>query len=178
MQSTIYSIGHGNKTIEDFIVELKTYNIEFLIDVRTTPYSKWNPHFNQDDLKFINSMPVPMYKIINVISVVGDTGIDKISEFIALQEIDGLVRKLTSEMIRYLVAYKREKATDVLNDDDQKKVDHLISTARKNRKNINDIMVKAASDFNKQVNLVNYYKNLEKNIRQKSPIWTTTNLGG
>ena len=32
MQSTIYSIGHGNKTIEDFIVELKTYNIEFLIE--------------------------------------------------------------------------------------------------------------------------------------------------
>jgi len=53
MQSTIYSIGHGNKTIEDFIVELKAYNIEFLIDVRTTPYSKWNPHFNQNDLKFI-----------------------------------------------------------------------------------------------------------------------------
>ncbi|MEA2018916.1 MAG: DUF488 domain-containing protein, partial [Campylobacterota bacterium] len=49
-QSTIYSIGHGNKTIEQFIDELKAYNIEYLVDVRTTPYSKWNPHFNKNDL--------------------------------------------------------------------------------------------------------------------------------
>lgn len=49
-QSTIYSIGHGNKNIEQFIDELKVYNIEYLVDVRTTPYSKWNPHFNKNDL--------------------------------------------------------------------------------------------------------------------------------
>jgi len=49
-QSTIYSIGHGNKTIEQFIDEIKLYNIEYLIDVRTTPYSKWNPHFNKNEL--------------------------------------------------------------------------------------------------------------------------------
>jgi len=53
MQSTIYSIGHGNKSIESFIEELKAFKIEFLIDVRTTPYSKWNPHFNQNDIKHV-----------------------------------------------------------------------------------------------------------------------------
>ena len=51
-KSTIYSIGHGNKSIKQFIAELKFFNIEFLVDVRTTPYSKWNQHFNQNDLKF------------------------------------------------------------------------------------------------------------------------------
>lgn len=29
MNSTIYSIGHGNKAIEDFIKELKPFDIEF-----------------------------------------------------------------------------------------------------------------------------------------------------
>ena len=45
--TAIYSIGHGNKKIEDFISELKSYNISYLLDIRSKPYSKWNPQFNQ-----------------------------------------------------------------------------------------------------------------------------------
>lgn len=45
--TTIYSIGHGSKMIENFIVELKSFNILFLLDIRSKPYSKWNPQFNQ-----------------------------------------------------------------------------------------------------------------------------------
>jgi len=46
----IYSIGHGNKSIQDFISILKTYKIKYLIDVRTNPYSKYNPQFNKTSL--------------------------------------------------------------------------------------------------------------------------------
>jgi uncharacterized protein (DUF488 family) len=49
--STLYSIGHGNKTFEEFEKELRAFNIQYLIDVRSKPYSKWNPSFNQDMLK-------------------------------------------------------------------------------------------------------------------------------
>jgi uncharacterized protein (DUF488 family) len=48
----IFSIGHGNKDIETFIQELKSFDIGFLIDIRTKPFSKWNPDFNQGMLKF------------------------------------------------------------------------------------------------------------------------------
>lgn len=51
-ETTIYSIGHGNKNIEDFINELKSFNILFLLDIRSKPFSKWNPQFNQNELKF------------------------------------------------------------------------------------------------------------------------------
>lgn len=51
-ETTIYSIGHGNKKIEDFINELKTFEIQFLLDIRSKPFSKWNPQFNQNELKF------------------------------------------------------------------------------------------------------------------------------
>lgn len=51
-ETTIYSIGHGNKKIEDFIKELKTFEIQFLLDIRSKPFSKWNPQFNQNELKF------------------------------------------------------------------------------------------------------------------------------
>jgi uncharacterized protein (DUF488 family) len=46
-ETTIYSIGHGNKKIEDFIAELKSFEIEYLLDIRSKPYSKWNPQFNR-----------------------------------------------------------------------------------------------------------------------------------
>lgn len=51
-ETTIYSIGHGNKKIEDFIKELKTFEVHFLLDIRSKPFSKWNPQFNQNELKF------------------------------------------------------------------------------------------------------------------------------
>lgn len=47
VESTIYSIGHGNKKINDFVEELKSFDIQYLLDIRSKPYSKWNPHFNQ-----------------------------------------------------------------------------------------------------------------------------------
>lgn len=47
----IYSIGHGNKKIEDFIKELHSFEITYLIDVRSSPYSKFNPQFNRELLK-------------------------------------------------------------------------------------------------------------------------------
>lgn len=45
--SSLYSIGHGQKPIEEFVNELKSFGIEYLIDVRTSPYSKWASHFNK-----------------------------------------------------------------------------------------------------------------------------------
>ncbi len=51
MESTLYSIGHGNKKIAEFEQELLSFGITYLLDIRTKPYSKWNPDFNQDRLQ-------------------------------------------------------------------------------------------------------------------------------
>ena len=51
-KSTLYSIGHGNKSIETLIEELKHFDINYLIDIRSKPYSKYNPQFNRNDIKF------------------------------------------------------------------------------------------------------------------------------
>lgn len=51
IESTIFSIGHGNKNINDFIEELKSFRIQYLLDIRSKPYSKWSPHFNQKQLE-------------------------------------------------------------------------------------------------------------------------------
>ncbi|MGH8161092.1 MAG: DUF488 family protein [Gammaproteobacteria bacterium] len=47
---TLYTIGHSNHSLEDFVALLKTYEIEKLVDVRTMPRSRHNPQFNADAL--------------------------------------------------------------------------------------------------------------------------------
>jgi uncharacterized protein (DUF488 family) len=50
-QSTpIYTIGYGNRSIEDFVEVLQQYNIAYLIDVRSAPYSRYKPEFIKENL--------------------------------------------------------------------------------------------------------------------------------
>jgi uncharacterized protein (DUF488 family) len=46
-----FTIGHSNHTIEDFLQLLKKYNIDTLVDVRSTPFSQYQPQFNGEQLK-------------------------------------------------------------------------------------------------------------------------------
>lgn len=50
---TIYSIGHSSLPRVEFINLLKDQGIDILVDVRSTPYSKFYPQFNKDQLKAI-----------------------------------------------------------------------------------------------------------------------------
>jgi uncharacterized protein (DUF488 family) len=44
----LYTIGHSNHKLEDFISLLKTHNINCVVDVRSTPYSNYNTQFNRE----------------------------------------------------------------------------------------------------------------------------------
>ncbi len=49
-QTTLFSIGHGQKPLEEFYEELISFGIQFVIDVRSTPFSKWAPQYNQKEI--------------------------------------------------------------------------------------------------------------------------------
>jgi uncharacterized protein (DUF488 family) len=51
VKRSIYTIGHGNRKISDFLKTLNGFGVKYLIDVRSQPYSKFNPQFNQNDLR-------------------------------------------------------------------------------------------------------------------------------
>jgi uncharacterized protein (DUF488 family) len=46
----VCTIGHSNRTIEDFIALLRQNAIDCLLDIRTVPKSRHNPQFGQDQL--------------------------------------------------------------------------------------------------------------------------------
>ena len=46
----LFSIGSGNEDLESFINRLKKWNINFLVDLRSKPYSGYVPHFDRESL--------------------------------------------------------------------------------------------------------------------------------
>ena len=46
----IFTIGHSNHSLEDFLALLARHGIHAVADVRSAPYSRFNPHFNRDAL--------------------------------------------------------------------------------------------------------------------------------
>lgn len=47
----VYSIGHSNLSKDDFLQLLKKFAIHVLVDVRSSPYSQYLPHFNRPELQ-------------------------------------------------------------------------------------------------------------------------------
>ena len=49
---TLYTIGHSNRSLTDFLELLERHGIESLVDVRSAPYSRYVTHFNRADLEY------------------------------------------------------------------------------------------------------------------------------
>lgn len=47
----LWTVGHSNHELDRFAGLLRAERIEFLIDVRSYPYSSFAPHFNRDELE-------------------------------------------------------------------------------------------------------------------------------
>jgi uncharacterized protein (DUF488 family) len=47
----LFTIGHSNHSLDHFIELLVEYKLHTIIDVRSSPYSKYSPHFNKDVLE-------------------------------------------------------------------------------------------------------------------------------
>jgi uncharacterized protein (DUF488 family) len=52
-QPPIYTIGHGRRLIEDLIYLLQARCIRYLVDVRSIPFSRFNPQYNQPALQAV-----------------------------------------------------------------------------------------------------------------------------
>jgi uncharacterized protein (DUF488 family) len=50
-RTTILTIGHSNRALEEFLALLEAHGVGRLVDVRTIPRSRHNPQFNTDSLK-------------------------------------------------------------------------------------------------------------------------------
>lgn len=49
----VYSIGHSNLSSDAFLSLLRQFSIGVLVDVRSSPYSQYLPHFNRPELEHV-----------------------------------------------------------------------------------------------------------------------------
>ena len=49
----IYTIGHSNRSLEDFLALLKEFDMQALADIRSQPGSRKFPHFNLENLETV-----------------------------------------------------------------------------------------------------------------------------
>ncbi len=53
--STVFTLGHSSRSIEEFVALLNEYGITRLVDVRRFPYSRRHPHTNRESLGVVLS---------------------------------------------------------------------------------------------------------------------------
>lgn len=49
-ETRIFTVGHSTHKFEDFVSILKQHGIDAIADVRSVPYSRWQPQFNRENL--------------------------------------------------------------------------------------------------------------------------------
>ena len=47
---TVYTVGHSNRDLDEFVGLLKAHGVETLVDIRNLPGSNKYPRFNRDEL--------------------------------------------------------------------------------------------------------------------------------
>ncbi len=47
----IFTIGYGSRALDDFVRILRAHDIEYLIDIRSAPYSRFKPEFSKNELE-------------------------------------------------------------------------------------------------------------------------------
>ena len=50
-QPPIYTIGYGNRSLDEFMALLKQYEIQYLVDLRSQPYSRFHPDFSRNAIE-------------------------------------------------------------------------------------------------------------------------------
>src|SRR5205823_15009478 len=50
MIPTLFTVGHSNHSLEEFLALLARHAIEVLVDTRSHPYSQYVTHFNREEL--------------------------------------------------------------------------------------------------------------------------------
>ena len=51
MTIPLYTIGYGARSIEQFIALLQQYRVEYLVDIRSRPYSRFQQQFSKQNLE-------------------------------------------------------------------------------------------------------------------------------
>lgn len=136
-----------------------------------------NRSLSADQLKFINSVPIPLYRILNVAVLADADGqsldLERISEIISLQIVNALITTILSDMSNMIASYKEQKGSKVIQNDDQEaKIRVLEENARKVKTLLTEEINKHNIEWATVLKTNKIWSELEQEIYGLSPAWT------
>lgn len=72
----VFTIGHSSHSLERFLELLRSQDIEVVADVRSVPYSRFNPHFKKDPLR--NSLREAGFQYVHLVELGGKPADDNL----------------------------------------------------------------------------------------------------
>lgn len=113
----IFTLGHSNRTVQEFLHLLRRSGIRQLADIRRYPRSKRNPHFDSDNLEYILNVSWVTYRHVESLGAYRE--VQPNSPHTALAEAlrgyaDHLPGAEAQQAIEELLAWSRGARTAVL----------------------------------------------------------------
>jgi len=141
---------------------------------------KGGKRLSDDNIEFINSMPLPIYKIVNLESLEGDSSTaDLVAEYMGYD--------LAGKYLNYYFNEIRKQYNSLISNPgfastkNKEKYEEWKETANKQLKKLNEELNKKLTEVSAKlkdkVQILYYYQNLSKQLMQTNPIWKTQSLG-
>lgn len=122
VKHNIYTIGHSNRSLTEFLEMLQSFDIKTLADIRSMPGSNKCPQFNQEDLKV--SLEEIGIKYIHMADLGGRRKVKKDSknnrwnndsfkgyaDYMETEEFDNAIKKLQDLALEQPLAYMCSEA--------------------------------------------------------------------
>ncbi len=120
--NTIYTIGHSNHSLDEFLEMLKSFHIETIADIRSLPGSRRFPQFNKEELEI--SLPKNGIEYLHFTDLGGRRKVKKDSinnlwnndsfkgyaDYMETEQFKSAILSLEATAIKKLVAYMCSEA--------------------------------------------------------------------
>jgi len=136
--------------------------------------------FTSDEIKFINSMPLPVYKIVNLVASLnlGDSDMKGVEEYLSYRILQSFLDDYFNEINRAVLSLSTNQ--DLVSTYNKEALQQWKERAYKNIRTIKAYINQRLMEANKKVqlqnDLLNKFASLEKEMYKQSSIWSANGL--
>ncbi len=132
------------------------------------------------EINFINAMPLPVYKMVNIVSTLNleQDSLKAVEEYLSYRILQSFVDSYFNEINKAVISLANNK--DLAKTYDKDKLNKWREMAYKNIRAIKSLLNKRLTEAKKKVqiqeDLINRFSALEKEMYKRSPIWSANGL--
>ncbi len=174
-EPNLYAVANLKVSKEDSIYNFVKTNIDNILNKLKTKQS-----FTNSEIDFINAMPLPVYKMLNLVATLGldSNSLEEVRRYLSYRILESFIDEYFRQInktINYLSADK-DLSTTYSRENLNRWKKMAYHNIREIKKVIDKRIYEAEQKVNVQRNLINKFADLEKEMYKNSPIWSANAL--